>query len=299
MRKTRYPAHRGWKERALKNRLHVTFEGPRVNDEGLAVEDLQKTLTHVQRAVRLMVGHLMGSGGSVRGRPLKFVRDQSALRIVGTSAGSLVVALELSPPAGTQRTLWNHGQEAVNRIVRWEGDKDRSLPQVVAEELMAAQRELSAEVDQIRLTAPDAGRSLTLTRMSHFRDRATSEKIDATLQGRLMVVNWMRRTAELHNYGQPRVRLRFGPELDEEMQRRATQYVEVRGRGQVAADGSLVQLHVGQISGTRSSSRDSFDLEEILNAPNPKIFDPKKVVRATEPFDVDHFMRVIREGRDA
>ena len=137
--------------------------------------------------------------------------------------------------------------------------------------------------------------------MSHLRDHATSdsEYFDATVQGRLMVVDWLRRTAELHNYGEPGVRLRFGPEMDEEMQRRATQYVEVRGRGQVAADGSLVQLHVGQISGTRSSSRDSFDLEELLNAPNPKIFDPKKVVRSTEPFDVDDFMRVIREGRDA
>lgn len=136
--------------------------------------------------------------------------------------------------------------------------------------------------------------------MSDVRDHATSDSecFDATVQGRLMVVDWLRRTAELHNYGQPGVRLRFGPEMDEEMQRRATQYVEVRGRGQVAADGSLVQLYVGQIRGTRSS-RDSFDLEELLNAPNPKIFDPKKVVRATEPFDVDNFMRVIREGRDA
>lgn len=276
-------------ERRLKNRLHVTFEGPRVSGQGLAVEDLQKTLTHVQRAVRLMVGHLMGAGRSGRGRPSKVVRDQSALRLVGTSAGSLVAVLELSPP---------YGPEAVNRIIRWEGDQDRSFPPGVTEELMAARRGLSAEVDQIRLTAPDAGRSLTLTRISHVRDRATSEKIDATMQGRLMVVNWMRRTAELHNYGQPGVRLRFGPELDEEMQRHATRYVEVGGRGQVAADGSLVQLHVRQIRGTRSW-RDSFDLDELLNAPNPKIFDPKNVVSASEPFDVEDFMLIIREGRDA
>lgn len=276
-------------EGRLKNRLHVTFEGPRVSGEGLAVEDLQKTLTHVQRAVGLMVGQLMGAGRSGRGRPSKVVRDQSALRLVGTSAGSLVAALELSPP---------YGPEAVNRIIRWEGDQDRSFPPGVAEELMAARRGLSAEVDQIRLTDPDAGRSLTLTRISHVRDRATSEKIDATMQGRLMVVNWMRRTAELHNYRRPGVRLRFGPEMDKEMQRRATQYVEVRGRGQVAADGSLVQLQVGDIRGTRSW-RDSFDLDELLNAPNPKIFDPKNVVSANEPFDVDDFMHVIREGRDA
>ena len=78
----------------LKNQLRITFEGPRVSEDGLAVADLQKTLTHVQRAVRLMVGHLTGADPSRRGRPSKLVRDQSALRLVRTSPGSLVAELE-------------------------------------------------------------------------------------------------------------------------------------------------------------------------------------------------------------
>ena len=41
-----------------------------------------------------------------------------------------------------------------------------------------------------------------------------------------------------------------------------------------------------------------FDLEAFLNAPNPRIFDPERVVTASEPFDVDEFVRVIHEGRD-
>ena len=88
--------------------LHVAFEGPRVSEAGLSVEDLQKTLEHVQRAVRLMVGHLIGADPSPRGRPLKFVRDQSALRLVRTAPGSLVAELALSPPLGDQ-LLWDYG----------------------------------------------------------------------------------------------------------------------------------------------------------------------------------------------
>ena len=82
------------------------------------------------------------------------------------------------------------------------------------------------------------------------------------------------------------------------MKRRATQYVKDRGRARFAVDGSLVDFHVGQLKGTRSSLQ-PFDLGELLNDPNPTIFDPANVVRASEPFDVDEFMRIIREGRDA
>ena len=44
--------------------------------------------------------------------------------------------------------------------------------------------------------------------------------------------------------------------------------------------------------------REAFDMEKFLSNPNPKIFDPKKVVTASELFDVDEFVRTIHEGRD-
>lgn len=47
------------------------------------------------------------------------------------------------------------------------------------------------------------------------------------------------------------------------------------------------------------SWREPFDIDALLNDPNPKIFDPDKVVTVSEPFDVDEFIRVIHEGRDA
>ena len=122
----------------------------------------------------------------------------------------------------------------------------------------------------------------------------------AVLHGLLLEVNWERRTAQLHEpYGPASyVRLRFDPDLDDDMRRLATQYVTVRGSGRIGDDDRWVSVHVGNIEGDRSM-REPFDREAFLNDPNPRIFDPAEVVRASEPFDVDEFIRVIREGRDA
>ena len=163
---------------------------------------------------------------------------------------------------------------------------------------MAVRNELSEEIDLIRLRDPDTNCSLTLTRMKHVRDRAASEEVDATLQGRLMMVDWKRRTAQLHSYGQPGVRIRFDASLDEEMQRLARKHVEVRGRGRFDQDGNWAGVRAERVTETPSWS-EPFDLDRLLNDPNPKIFDPEKVVRASDPIDVDQFMRAIREGRDA
>ena len=125
-----------------------------------------------------------------------------------------------------------------------------------------------------------------------------AEELDATLQGRLMMVDWKRRTAQLHSsYGDNYVRLRFDVALDGKMKLLATQYVEVTGRGHFVEDGNWVDFHVKQLRATRPW-QEPFDLDRILNDPAPKIFDPENVIRTSEPFDVDDFLRAIREGRD-
>ena len=56
---------------------------------------------------------------------------------------------------------------------------------------------------------------------------------------------------------------------------------------------------VDQVSGTRSW-REPFDIDALLNDPNPKVFDPDKVVTidlSDEEFE--DFLRAIHEGRDA
>ena len=185
----------------------------------------------------------------------------------------------------------------MNDILNWNGGTDPSVPQKVAEELTAAANELSEEIDLIRLRSPETECSLTLTRIKHGGERVATEELDASLQGRLMMVDWKRRTAQLHSYGDDYVRLRFDAALDGEMKLLATQYVEVRGRGRVVSDGNWVDFRVEQLKAPRSW-QEPFELDTLLNDPDPKIFDPEQAVRTSEPFDVDDFMRVVREGRD-
>ena len=119
----------------------------------------------------------------------------------------------------------------------------------------------------------------------------------ALVEGRLMEVNWASGTAELHYIPHRIVPLRFDPALNDDMRRLATQHVQIRGRGRFNDNDEWDIIYVEQITSTRSWS-EPFDLEAFRNAPNPKIFDPEKVVTVSEPFDVDEFIRVIHEGRD-
>ena len=119
----------------------------------------------------------------------------------------------------------------------------------------------------------------------------------ALLHGWLKEVNWDKGTAQLDDVMGGYTRLVFDSALSLDMQRLATQFVEVRGSGRFNADDEWVSVQVDSISGT-PSGREPFDLDAVLNDPNPRLFDPDRMVTASEPFDVDEFVRVIHEGRD-
>lgn len=120
----------------------------------------------------------------------------------------------------------------------------------------------------------------------------------ALVEGRLMEVNWACGTAELHFIPQRVVPLRFDPVLNDDMRRLATQHVEIRGRGRFKDNDEWDIICVDQITCTRSWS-EPFDLDAFRNDPNPKIFDPEKVVAIdlTEE-EWEAFHRVICEGRN-
>ena len=120
----------------------------------------------------------------------------------------------------------------------------------------------------------------------------------ALVEGRLMEVNWSCGTAELHFIPQRVVPLRFDPSLNDDMRRLATQHVEIRGRGRFNDNDEWDIICVEQITSTRSWS-EPFDLDAFRNDPNPKIFDPEKVVAIdlTEE-EWEAFHRVICEGRN-
>jgi len=127
--------------------------------------------------------------------------------------------------------------------------------------------------------------------------RSHSEPETALLHGWLEKVNWDKGTAQLHDVVGGHIRLVFDSALSRDMQRLATQFVEVEGRGRFDADGEWISVQVDSIHGTPSGRKPS-DLHAVLNDPNPKLFDPDRMVTASEPFDVDEFVRVIHEGRD-
>ena len=121
----------------------------------------------------------------------------------------------------------------------------------------------------------------------------------ALLEGRLMAVNWACGTAELHRRHGAVVPLCFGPALNDAVRGLTTQHVEIRGRGRFNAEDRWEVVCVEQITGTRSLS-EPFDLEAFRNNPNPKIFDPDKVIALDlTQEEWESFNRAIREGRDA
>ena len=131
------------------------------------------------------------------------------------------------------------------------------------------------------------------------RRDAADDAVAAAISGRLRDVNVEQRTAQLHEYGRPdHIPLRFGPALDAEMRRLETQYVEVRGTGGIDDDRDRwIEVWVEELRETRSW-REPFELQAFLDDPNPKLFDPDKVVTIDLPDeDFESFLDAIRIGR--
>ncbi len=133
--------------------------------------------------------------------------------------------------------------------------------------------------------------------MEHESNAITESAEKALLHGWLREVNLHSKSARLHRHRNRHIRLRFDDSLADDMLRLETRYVEVRGRGRIDEHDRWGTVRVDEISGT-GSWREPFDMDAFLNNPNPKIFEPEKLVTASEPFDVDEFVRVIHEGRD-
>ncbi len=275
------------------NKLNVTFEGLGL-EAGVPLDPFMKTLKGVQEALRLMVEHL-GGRPPQRGRRPKWVMDQSALRLVAINPGSIVAELELMPPE-KQTHLGGYGRQAIGALLEWNGSENPSLPEAVTDRLYETAFALPRD---IRLWLGDGSNHRRVEVKRRGRVVIPSPKTEqALLHGWLREVNWHSKRAQLYRHRDRHVRLRFDESLADDMLRFATQYVEVRGCGHIDDNDRWGTVLVEEINGTRSW-REPFDVDAFLNDPNSKIFDPEKVVTASEPFDVDEFNRIIREGRDA
>ena len=139
----------------------------------------------------------------------------------------------------------------------------------------------------------DSRRDNTLTTPNKTTEyQHLGEPEPALIQGQLKDVNPDLGTAELHAYVKSRVPLCFDASMKDKMLRLETKFVKVRGHGWISDEDEWIVINVEEITIPRTRT-----IEEIRNDPNPKIFDPNTIPRASEPFDVDDFLRVIYEGR--
>ena len=278
----------------MENRFTVTLDGDGIGRDGVPVGDFFEAVNGVQDAIAVMVQHLGGREVGPGQRP-KWVRDQSRVWLKAIHHSSFVAELELKPPPDDQPYLEQFGRQALESMLSWDGTEPSSLPQAVTNRLLDIPDSLPNGV-QVWYGTTHEPRKVEIKRNVRTK-KAKADDTEALLSGWLKEVNWHLGTAQLHRHGSEYVRLNFYESLADDMLRLATQYVEVRGRGSIDERDRWGSVKVDEISGTRSGG-EPFDMDEFLNNPNPKIFDPEKVVTASEPFDVDEFVRIIHEGRE-
>lgn len=271
--------------------LIVTLDGPRSAD-GVRADDFARVLTAVSRAMRIMVADLGGRPPRA-GRWPNWVEEQSRLKLAPTRPGSFVAELTLDTSAESWHWGDDYGERALAALSAWDGEEDSTLPPTVTECLYDAASHLSKGTD-LWLGDNSMSRRVLVTPPP---EPQALETLTARLHGWLKAVNWDRRTARLYDAGGRYVRLRFRQQHDEEMRYLARQYVEVEGQGEINRRDKWSVVRVEELRETRPLS-EPFDLDAMINEPNPKVFDPDNVVTASEPFDVDEFLREIHDGRD-
>lgn len=277
-------------------KLFVTFEGAGADKGGVSVDCLTATLSAVQEAARITANDLAARAAQNAAKSSEDAADaQCGMRLVAIGGGSFAAELELesSPSAGGGE----YASRALDALLGWDGYEDSSLPVEAARILRGIHRSIPMDT-RVWLGDGENRRMAEIKRVAHA-DNPNSKPETTSLYGWLKEVNWAKRTAQLHRYADTGyIRLRFNESLDAEMVRLATRRVKVEGVGKFndAGDWSSVRVDCIELAGLGGKP---FDMEAFLNNPNPKIFRSENVIRASEPYDVDEFMRSIREGRDA
>ncbi len=277
----------------MAKKLFVTFAGADSDKKGVGVDCLIATLSAIQDAARITANDLAARAAPNAAKPSQDAADaQLALRLVAIGEGSFAAELELEPSSSGD---CEYASRALDALLRWDGYEDSSLPIEAARRLRGVHRSIPADT-RVWLGDGEDRLIVEIKRAAHA-DNPDSEPVSATLYGWLKEVNWVERTAQLHMYADDDfIRLRFEESLDAEMIRLATRRVEVSGVGKFNDAGDWTTVRVDSIKWTGTGGK-PFDFDAFRNNPNPKIFRSENVIRASEPYDVDEFMRLIKEGR--
>ena len=136
-------------------------------------------------------------------------------------------------------------------------------------------------------------------RKSPAQTTPAEQEEKALVYGWLREVNWAECTAQLHDFGDgEHIKLSFDSALADDMRRLATEFVRVQGKGRIDEETDRWSgIEALEISPAGASS-EPFNLEKFLNNPNPKTFDPDKVVKINlSDEEYDSFIQAIKAGR--
>lgn len=273
----------------LAQELRLSFNGPGISENGVPLEDLHKTFRHLQNAFWLAVSHLEGSA-TPTGQAPAWIKRGCGLRIMQISPNPLVAELGIASLTDAKASSRDSSSKAIDLIMQWQSESSNSLPAPIVKELSRIGKSLSPEVDSVSLHHPDNDHILNIP-------QAPTESVTAILHGQLMAVDWLKRTAQLHPRTSRPVTLQFNATMDDEMHRLARQSVEVKGQGRLSSNDEWVSVQIEQIESTHTFNL-PFDFEAFRKNPDRKVFDPSDIVTASEPFDVDEFIREIHRARD-
>lgn len=284
-------------------KLHVSFNGPAVNENGISLDDLHQTFKHLQNAHWLAVSHLENAT-TPAGQPPAWIKRNCGLRLMRTSPGSLTAELAVTPLTDDPASDSDSSHKAIDLIMQWPPESNNPQPAPVAKELSRLGKSLSPEIDSVSLHHPSNDCTLDIPRNNQSKRKihaatppeTPTESLTAILHGQIMAVDWSNRTAQLHRRTGPTVTLQFNAAMDDEIHRLARVSVEVKGQGHIDSNDKWGIVQIEQIESAQSFNQ-PFDFEAFRNRPKRKVFDPDDIVTASEPFDVDEFLRGIYEAR--
>ena len=282
----------------MTKRIDIIFKGPGPDaGHGVDLDDLRKVAEHMRNAVRHVLADMMGTDIS-DGRPLDTIREQSALRLVSTSTGSLEAHIEIGRYTNGQAALEDHTDEAVTRILHSQNGGADTLPDAAKEALRSINDDLPADIETVTVGEPNSKNRLRFARRVNSRLQSRGAEDEAVLYGWLREINWAQGTAQLHDWGGGHVNLSFEPLLAEDMRQFATEFVRIGGLGRIDESNSWGRVRIREIVPAGSFNTKPFDLETFLNDPSPKVFDPDKLVKIDlSDEEYESFISAIEEGR--
>lgn len=289
--------------------IQLSLYGQEVGSGTAPLSDLTRIVGSVEDFIYRIVERMTGRPFRERGRLPKDIKDNYRTFASVPRAGSFAVSLKLGRPTG-QRTL--DTSEIVSEfmdLMELANSSDTAEMEARVPDLAYLRKFLELAEDiapdgerihQVGFTAIRNGntRSVSITKPAPAVPKPARRREEAALlHGWLKEVNWDRHTAQLHGNGGGYIQLRFDDALSQDMRRLATQYVEVRGNGSFNQDDQWTSVQVEHITGTENWE-DPLDIEALQEEPNPKIFHSGGTLRSSDPFDVDEFIRSIRDGRE-